>query len=115
MRHRIEDQELRKIAAKAADLLMSYPWKVWFWGDSIGLEGLLDAAELTGDAKYAGYVYGFFKAWIAREKFRSKFDYTAAGVALVRVFGLTGDFELLEAAKRHALYMSGFRKTKSGA
>lgn len=115
MRDRIEDHKLRDVAAKAADLLMSYPWKLWFWGDSIGLEGLLDAAELTGDAKYAGYVYGLFKAWIAREKFRSKFDYTAAGVALLRVFGLTGDSALLEAAKRHALYMSGFRKTKSGA
>jgi len=115
MRDRTEEQELRKMAAQAADVLMRYPWKVWFWGDSIGLEGLLDASELTGDAKYAGYVYGLFKAWIAREQFRSKFDYTAAGVALLRVFEITGDSALLEAAKRHALYMSGFRKTKSGA
>jgi unsaturated rhamnogalacturonyl hydrolase len=115
MRDRIDDQELREVAAKAADLLMSYPWKVWFWGDSIGLEGLLDAAELTRNAKYWGYVYGLFKAWIAREQFRSTFDYTAPGVALLRVFEITGDATLLEAAKRHAVYMSGFRKTKSGA
>jgi len=115
MRDRIEDQELREIAAKAADLLLSHPWKVWFWGDSIGLEGLLDATELTGNERYSSYVYGLFKGWIAREQFRSVFDYTAPGVALLRVFAKTGDVTLLEAAKRHAAYMSAFRKTKSGA
>jgi len=115
MLDRINDHELHELAAKAADLLMSYPWKVWFWGDSIGLEGLLDAAELTREPKYWGYVYGLFKGWIAREQFRSKFDYTAPGIALLRVFEITGDLTLLEAARRHAVYMSGFRKTKSGA
>jgi unsaturated rhamnogalacturonyl hydrolase len=112
--YRISDQDLREMAARAADLLISYPWKMWFWGDSIGLEGLLDAAELTSNPKYLGYVHGLFKGWVAREQFRSEFDYTAPGVALLRVFKITGDATLLEAAKRHAVYMSGFRKTKSG-
>jgi unsaturated rhamnogalacturonyl hydrolase len=115
MKEMLPNQELRGLAAQAADLLMTYPWKVWFWGDSIGLEGLLDATELTGDAKYQGFVYGLFKAWIAREKFRSNFDYTAPGVALLRVFEKTQDEALLDAAKRHAAYMAGFRKTVSGA
>ena len=115
MRDKIEGRELREIAARGADLLLSHPWKLWFWGDSIGLEGLLDATELTGNEKYRGYVYGLFKGWIAREQFRSVFDYTAPGVALLRVFAKTGDVTLLEAAKRHATYMAAFRKTKSGA
>jgi unsaturated rhamnogalacturonyl hydrolase len=115
MKEMMPSQELRGLAAQAADLLMTYPWKVWFWGDSIGLEGLLDATELTGDAKYGGFVYGLFKAWIAREQFRSEFDYTAPGVALLRVFEKTQDEALLDAAKRHATYMAGFRKTESGA
>lgn len=109
------EEDVREIAAKAAESLMSYPWKVWFWGDSIGLEGLLNATELTGDAQYSAFVYGLFKAWIAREQFRSEFDYTAAGVALLRVFEQTRDEALLAAAKRHATYMAGFRKTESGA
>jgi unsaturated rhamnogalacturonyl hydrolase len=111
----MRDEDVREIAAKAADRLMSYPWKVWFWGDSIGLEGLLNATELTGDAQYRGFVYGLFKAWIAREEFRSEFDYTAAGVALLRVFEQTRDEALLAAAERHATYMAGFRKTEAGA
>jgi len=107
--------ELKNLAAKAAELVMPYPWKVWFWGDSIGLEGLLDASEFTGDEKYSGFVYGMFKAWIAREQCRSEFEYTAPGVALLRVFEKTGDEALLEAARRHARYMASFRKTDSGA
>ena len=109
------EEDVREIAAKAADTLMRYPWKVWFWGDSIGLEGLLNATELTGDAQYRGFVYGLFKAWIAREQFRSEFDYTAAGVALLSAFEQTRDEALLAAAERHATYMAGFRKTESGA
>ncbi|MFN7992455.1 MAG: glycoside hydrolase family 88 protein [Bryobacteraceae bacterium] len=107
--------ELRCIAERAADRLLPHPWKLWFWGDSIGLDGLLDAAEVTGSGKYLGYVYGLLKGWIAREPFRSQFDYTAAGVALLRVYERTGDVALLEAARRHAEYMAGFRRTDRGA
>jgi unsaturated rhamnogalacturonyl hydrolase len=115
MKNRPSQEEIRGIAAKAASTLLSYPWKVWFWGDSIGLEGLLNATELTGDAQYRGFVYGLFKAWIAREKFRSEFDYTAAGVALLQLYEQTRDEELLAAAERHSAYMAGFRKTDTGA
>ena len=103
------------LAAGAADLLIPYPWKVWFWGDSIGLEGLLDASELTGNPKYAGFVHGLLKGWVAREGQRSEFDYTAPGVALLRVCEATGDSGLLDAALRHADYMASFRRTTCGA
>lgn len=106
---------LGDLATRAADLLIPYPWKVWFWGDSIGLEGLLDASELTRNPKYAGFVHGLLKGWVAREGQRSEFDYTAPGVALLRISEATGDSRLLEAAMRHAEYMAAFRKTARGA
>jgi len=99
---------------KAADLLMGYQWKVWFWGDSIGMEGLLDASELIGTEKYSSFVYGTFKAWIPRMKSRSRFDHTAPGVALLRSYAVTRDPELLGAARTHAEYLGGFRRTKTG-
>ncbi len=108
-------ESLSGMAARAADLLLAHQWKVWFWGDSIGLEGLLDATELTGAPKYAAYVHGLLKGWIAREQYRSEFDYTAPGVALVRMFEQTRDVTLLEAARRHAAYLLGFRRTNGGA
>ena len=111
----ISEENLQIVAAKAADLLLCFPWKVWFWGDSVGFEGLLDTSELTGLEKYSGFVYGVFKSWVARERFRSEFDYNLPGVALLRVCEETRDAALLSAARRHADYLSGFRKTSAGA
>lgn len=99
---------------KAADRLLTHRWKLWFWADSIGMEGLLDASEITGDDRYFGYVYGFLKAWIPRMRCRSRFDHTAAGEALVRCYRKTGDPALLEAARDFADYLAAFRKTASG-
>jgi unsaturated rhamnogalacturonyl hydrolase len=107
--------QLQTLAVKTAELLLPYPWKFWFWGDSIGFDGLLDASELTQQGKYLTFAYGALKAWIARERCRSEFDYTAPGVALLRVYEKTGDPALLSAARRHGDYMAAFRQTESGA
>lgn len=114
MDHGLSDS-LVETARRAAGWLMGHRWKLWFWADSIGLEGLLDASATTGDSQYAGYVHGLLKGWLARRGQRSKFDYTAAGVALLRAYELTGDEALLEAAYEHADYLAGFRRTKAGA
>lgn len=111
----IPNDSLKQTVRRAADTLLGYPWKLWFWGDSIGLEGLLDATEMLGDERYAAYVYGLLKGWLAREQYRSEFDYNAAGVALLRCYQKTGDARLLEAARRHAAYLAGFRTTFNGA
>ena len=99
---------------RAADLLMGYRWKLWFWGDSIGTEGLLDASELTGDGKYAAFVYGLFKGWIPKMENRSRFEHTAPGAALVRSYLLTHDPNLLSASRGLAAYLNSFRKTRTG-
>lgn len=106
---------LRAVAARVANLLVRYAWRLWFWGDSIGIEGLLDAAELTGQHEYASFAHGLIKGWLGRENHRSKFDYTAPGVALLRLYEETADPALLAAAYRHAGYMHAFRKTEAGA
>lgn len=106
---------LPETASRVAHRLLSFPWKVWFWGDSIGFEGLLDAGELCQDPSYMAYAHGIFKGWLAREQCRSPFDYNAPGVALLRVYESTGDRSLLEGARRHAAYLNHFRKTLHGA
>jgi unsaturated rhamnogalacturonyl hydrolase len=60
-------------------------------------------------------VHGLLKGWQARIAHRSPFDYTAAGVALLDMFELTGDVSLLETACEHAEYLANFRRTKAGA
>ena len=105
---------LDAICSKAADLLMTHRWKMWFWGDSIGLEGLLDASRITGNSKYLGFVYGFLKGWMARMEHRSRFDHTAAGAALLSCYELIHDEALLEGASVLSDYLSGFRRTSDG-
>jgi unsaturated rhamnogalacturonyl hydrolase len=109
------DVKLVQLAERVAGRLLQYPWKVWFWGDSIGIEGLVSASELTGQTEFVSYAHGLFKSWIAREIPRGRFDYTAPGAALLDVYQRTGDFSLLEAALRLAQYLAGFRRSESGA
>jgi unsaturated rhamnogalacturonyl hydrolase len=108
---------LIQLTRQVADRLMLHPWKLWFWGDSIGLEGLLDAATITGDERYYGYVYGILKTWAARKNKggdRDEWEYTAAGVALIRVYEKSRDPALLRLAIDFADYLNGFRKSDSG-
>ena len=109
------DADLKETTRKAAWLLTQHPWRIWFWADSLGLEGLLDASHITGDPQYAAYVHGLLKAWIPRMRYRGEFDYTAAGVALLRAYENTRDESLLDAARKHAAYLTGFRKLQNGA
>lgn len=106
--------QLQRVCARAADLLMSYMWKMWFWGDSIGFEGLLDAKEITGDPRYLGFAHGFFKGWIARPAPRAHFEHTAPGLALLSCYEQTRDQSLMGAANALAEYLAGFRRTSSG-
>jgi unsaturated rhamnogalacturonyl hydrolase len=106
---------LRDIVISAADLLMRHNWKVWFWGDSIGFEGLLDVAEWLSLPQYEAFVYGMMKAWGARHVPPRALDYTAPGLALLRLWERTGDAVLLTLARKHAEYLAAFRRTDRGA
>ena len=108
-------RQFEETVVRAAELLLRHPWKVWFWGDSIGLEGLLDASEWLGERKYEAFVYGLMKAWLARSHPPRQFDYTAPGVALLRLYECFADPALLLAAKDHAEYLAAFRQTEQGA
>lgn len=76
--------------ASAAELLgrlalrtRAYDFTVWFWGDAIAVDGLLEAAELLGHTPAAGHVERFLKRW-AREPLGWR-DHLAPGDALLRL------------------------------
>lgn len=104
-----------QIARPLADRLMAHRWKSWFWGDSSGLEGMLDASVVTGESCYAGFVYGMMKCWIARSIPGREWEYTAPGVALLGCYKNFRDPALLEMAVRHADYLAQFPQTAHGA
>jgi len=87
-------RDLRHVARLAADLLVRYDWRVWYFADSVGCEGLLAATDLTGEEAYRHFVYGLAQGWAARSAPWQRYDYTAPGVALLDVARHFGDARL---------------------
>lgn len=85
----------------AADRLAAYPFKPWFYGDSIGFEGLLEASTVLGDASYRDFAAGFITDWAARRQ-RDPDDNTAPGRVMCELAADARGDELTTAAVRLA-------------
>lgn len=97
---------LRSVAERA----LRHPYQAWFYGDSIGFEGLLAASELLADRGFADFVHGFLRGWAARDEPRRPDDNTAAGHALCAVAMERDDPQLRAAAERLGRYLGGRRR-----
>jgi|SRR5579884_2230526 len=80
-----------KVASLTADHLIRYPWQIWYFGDTVGVEGLLAASEISGDEAYRSFAYGLARAWLARSSPWQRYDYTAPGRAMVALAQRYGD------------------------
>ena len=89
------DRDVGRLAALVADRLVRYDWRVWYFADSVGCEGLLAATETTGDEAYRHFVYGLAQGWLGRSAPWQRYDYTAPGVALLQVARRFEDERLL--------------------
>jgi unsaturated rhamnogalacturonyl hydrolase len=94
----------------AGDLLTRYPFALWSYGESVGLEGLLAASSLLADPGYAGFAHGLLKGWSARATPYRAMENTIAGHALCEVFEHTGDAALVEAGRRAVDNLSARRR-----
>jgi unsaturated rhamnogalacturonyl hydrolase len=97
---------------RAAERLLRYPFEAWFYGDSIGFEGLLAASELLGDDRYRTFAYGFLRGWAARDEPRRPDDNTAPGLVLCELARVMGDVGLAAAAERLAAHLAGRRRVR---
>jgi unsaturated rhamnogalacturonyl hydrolase len=102
-------EEQRRRLELAAERLLAQPWQCWFYGDSIGFEGLLAASALLGSSKYASFARGFLRAWAVRDEPRRDHDNTAPGLVLCRL-GESGDEVLRDAAFRLADHLTRKRR-----
>jgi unsaturated rhamnogalacturonyl hydrolase len=82
----------------AATRTRSYDFTVWFWGDAIALDGLLEAAELLGDDESRRHCVGFLRTWASRPAAWT--DHLTPGLALLRVAAYDQDQSLRDAAVR---------------
>jgi unsaturated rhamnogalacturonyl hydrolase len=75
---------LRRLALRT----QRFDFAVWFWGDAIAFDGLLDAAELLKEEESAQFSRGFLKRWISAAPAWT--DYLAPGLALTRLLRRDG-------------------------
>ena len=98
------------MAGAVADRLRAHAFQSWFYGDSIGFEGLIAAADLTGRPEDFDFSHGFFRAWATRRKPWQPDDNTAPGHAMCTVIDRTGDEVLREAVIDLAHHLRGRRR-----
>jgi len=73
------EDALRKTALRSND----YDFGVWFWGDAIALDGLLDAAELLGDQRSLDQAHQAYARWSKRPLGWA--DHLTPGAGLLRL------------------------------
>ncbi len=100
---------------RAATLLAGYPYEGWFYGDSVGFEGLIAASELLGDLRWAEFARGFIRGWATRALPYREMDNAVAGRALCILAERHGDGLLLEAAGNLADHLRSRPTTGDGA
>jgi unsaturated rhamnogalacturonyl hydrolase len=71
------------VLALAAERTRRFDYGVWFWGDAIAFDGLLDASELLQEPRHAEFCTAFFYAWQKRPPAWT--DYLTPGLALLRL------------------------------
>ncbi len=96
--------DARELLLRVAERTRAYDFTVWFWGDAIALDGLLDAAELAGDEAALAHVERFVRGWATRPLGWP--DHLAPGDALLRLAALREDAALLDAARTLAAWLT---------
>jgi len=71
---------------------MHYDFTVWFWGDAIAFDGLLEAADLLGFDSAREFCLRYLKRWSVKPL--TWIDHLTPGRALVRAFNQTHDADL---------------------
>ncbi len=97
----------------AGDLVLNYPFRVWHYGESVGLEGLLRLGALLDEPHYEAWVHGLLRGWAARRRPFAELDNTLPGKVLCELADRHGDDLLLEAALDVAGHLAS-RRTLHG-
>ena len=101
---------LAPVLERVAERLIEHRFQCWFYGDSIGFEGLIAASHLFGRPRWFDFSRGFFRAWATRMEPFQPDDNTAPGHAMCEMVAETGDAILREAVLKLADHLAGRRR-----
>jgi len=109
---RVENIEPAQISA-IAGRLGAHEFKGWFYGDSIGFEGFLAAANILNETKWMDFSNGFFRAWATRMEPFQLDDNTAPGHIMCEIIERTNDEVLKSAVLKLAQHLRRRRKVNN--
>jgi unsaturated rhamnogalacturonyl hydrolase len=94
--------DLTVLQRAAAARTMAHSYKVWGFGEDIGLRGLLEHSAATGDATAGRFVADLVRPWCVARTELTNADHVAPGVVMLDLYQMTGDDVYLAAALRVA-------------
>ncbi|HQZ11724.1 MAG TPA: glycoside hydrolase family 88 protein [Devosia sp.] len=100
----------RQLFKRVAERLQQHEFKGWFYGDSVGFEGLIAAGDLLGLSTWQDFSQGFFRAWATRMEPYQLDDNTAPGHAMCEIVKRTDDQVLFAAVKKLAEHLYARRR-----
>jgi unsaturated rhamnogalacturonyl hydrolase len=62
----VDEERLRSLLGRVADRTLDFDFSVWYWGDAIAIDGLLEATELLAEDRFATAARIYADRWVAR-------------------------------------------------
>ncbi|MEQ8676429.1 MAG: glycoside hydrolase family 88 protein [Aggregatilineales bacterium] len=97
---------------RIAEHTMTYPYKVWGFGEGIALEALWEAADVLQKISYKQFVLDLFEQWLIRPIVEA--DHSAPGMLVLMAYEYTMDTRFLERAIALAEHMQALPQDKTG-
>lgn len=106
--------QLQGVLRRCADRVCDWDFGVWFGGDAIPMDGLLDTADVLHEEQWASEVYRHVRRWVERTEQApiSWLDQMTPGSATVRIGVQFGDQKAIEAAERLAQFMDDVPRSR---
>jgi unsaturated rhamnogalacturonyl hydrolase len=105
----------KELVSQVAARTMQLHFRMWRFGESIALRGLINASRMTGDAGPLAYSMALLRAYLASGVAKSPLEHVAPATELVMAYEITGETQFLDAAKKRAEMHAGCPQNTLGA
>jgi unsaturated rhamnogalacturonyl hydrolase len=109
----VSEEDEQRLLRLAADTLLGLNYNPWHFGDSVAFEAMIVASDALVDVQYSAFAHGFARSWIASHGDFHALDCTAPGLAMCRLYEITGDPKLKTALVQLGEYLRA-RRTVEG-
>jgi unsaturated rhamnogalacturonyl hydrolase len=110
----LSPDQLQGVLRRCADRVLDWDFGVWFGGDAIPMDALLDAADVLNEEQWASEVYRHVRRWVERTEQAPITwpDQMTPGWATVRIGVRFGDQRVIAAAERLAQFMDDVPRSR---